>query len=178
MRLHPATIGSSLGLSSLLSTGCLASLCWSIGLWSIPCFQGADGVTNGNDFCNAYAQKAPEVMESIPLDKANPSLWWIKERLEQNDQPWIDKIMIGDKKVRVVVISNLWIKANYLDRFSFLYKLGQEAQMLPQTYVVELTDRRNNVLGTYSVINQKWNIVSEQMDNNPFRVTMPSVFMQ
>ena len=84
--------------------------------------------------------------------------------------------MIGEKKVRIVVLSNLWIKANYLDRFSFLYKVGQEAQMLPQTYIVELTDRRNNILGTYSIVNHKWNIASEQMENNPFRVTMPSIF--
>jgi len=170
---------SRMGLSQLLptllttlTTSFLTSILWGVGLLGVPLIRESNPYTS----LNAYGQKVTEPIDSIPITKANPSLWWIKERLEQNDQPWIEKIMIGEKKVRIVVLSNLWIKANYLDRFSFLYKVGQEAQMLPQTYIVELTDRRNNILGTYSIVNRKWNIASEQMENNPFRVTMPSIF--
>jgi len=150
---------------SLLSGTLLTSVLWGI----IPTKISLAMLFNWNYVSAVYAEKTTESIEV-------PSLWWIKDRLEQLDQPWIEKIMVDEKKVRVVVTSSLWIKANYLDRFSFLYKLGEEAQMLPQTYLVELTDRRNNVLGTYSIVNRKWRIASEQMENNPFRVTMPSIF--
>ena len=64
---------------------------------------------------------------NIPQSPLEPSLWWKVQRLQEG---WVDNISINpDKKQAIVKINtSRWIASDYLQRFSFLFKLGTEAQ--------------------------------------------------
>ena len=85
----------------------------------------------------AIAEEAAMIL--IPQQPVEPSLWWKEERLEQG---WVENIQVDTDGKQVIVIINpsRWLAADYLQRFSFLFKLGTEARS--QNFNLILHNRR------------------------------------
>jgi hypothetical protein len=111
----------------------------------------------------------------IPQSPVEPSLWWKTQRLQEG---WVENIAINsDTKQAIVTINiNRWIASDYLQRFSFLFKLGTEAQR--QNFNVHLHNRRNQQIAEYSTQQQVWTIDPTSLGAQPFRVNAPAIFQQ
>ncbi len=112
---------------------------------------------------------------NIPQSPLEPSLWWKVQRLQEG---WVDNISINpDKKQAIVKINtSRWIASDYLQRFSFLFKLGTEAQK--QNFNVLLYNRRNQKIAEYSTIEEQWIIAPTSLGAEPFRVIVPTILQQ
>ncbi len=111
----------------------------------------------------------------IPQSPVEPSLWWKTQRLQEG---WVENIAINsDTKQAIVIINmNRWIASDYLQRFSFLFKLGTEAQK--QNFNVRLHNRRNQKIAEYSTQQLGWTIDPTSLGAQPFRVNAPAMFQQ
>ena len=113
----------------------------------------------------------------IPQSPVEPSLWWKTQRLQEG---WVENIAINsDTKQAIVTINmNRWIASDYLQRFSFLFKLGTEAQR--QNFNVHLHNRRNQKIAEYNYSTQEegWTIDPTFLGTDPFRVHAPTIFQQ
>jgi len=111
---------------------------------------------------------APPILatEVIPLQAVEPSMWWIVER---SPLGWIESFSLDSQqqRVNVVVSSDRWNPADYLQRFSFLRRLGQEAQK--NGYGVLLVNSRQQKLGEYKLQGQGWAIEPDTLGAFPFR---------
>ncbi len=132
------------------------------------------GVLSGL-FIASPAAIAEEAMIMIPQQPVEPSLWWKKERLEDG---WVDAIQVdmNAKRVIVVINPNRWSAADYLQRFSFLFKLGTEARS--QNFNLILHNRRAEKIAEYSTQAERWRIDPKSLGAEPFRVVAPTIFQQ
>jgi len=141
-------------------------------LFAIPCvlFGALSGV-----FVAIPAVIAEEAMIFIPQQPVEPSLWWKKERLEQG---WVDNIQVDSDAKQVIVVINpsRWLAADYLQRFSFLFKLGTEART--QNFNLILHNRRAEKIAEYSTQSDRWRIDPKSLGAAPFRVVAPTIFQQ
>jgi len=121
----------------------------------------------------SYAS-AEEVI-TIPQAPVEPSLWWKTQRLQEG---WVENIQIDAEAKRAIVTINTtrWIASDYLQRFSFLFKLGTEAQK--QNFNVMLHNRRDQKIAEYSTIEERWRIDPKSLGAEPFRVNAPVLFQQ
>jgi hypothetical protein len=112
---------------------------------------------------------------NIPQSPLEPSLWWKVQRLQEG---WVDKITIDHDTNQAIVKINTgkWISSDYLQRFSFLFKLGTEAQK--QNFNVLLYNRRNQKIAEYSTIEEQWRIAPTSLGADPFRVIAPTILQQ
>ncbi len=106
------------------------------------------------------------VAETIPLQPVEPSMWWIVER---SPVGWVESFTIDapQQRVKVIVSSDRWNSADYLERFSFLRRLGQEAQR--SGYGVLLVNRRQEKLAEYRIQGQGWVMEPDSLGALPFR---------
>lgn len=90
----------------------------------------------------------------------------------------VEKITIDPetKKAIVTINTTRWAASDYLARFSFLFKLGTEAQK--QNFNVILHNRRDQHLAEYSTQEERWRIDPTSLGAEPFRVVAPSIFQQ
>jgi hypothetical protein len=132
------------------------------------------GVISGS-FMATPAAIAEEAMIMIPQQPVEPSLWWKKERLEEG---WVDTIQVDTdaKQVIVIINPNRWLAADYLQRFSFLFKLGTEARS--QNFNLILHNRRSEKIAEYSTQAERWRIDPKSLGAEPFRVVAPTIFQQ
>ena len=112
---------------------------------------------------------------NIPQQLVEPSLWWKSQRL---DAGWVEKIKIDpDARQAIVTINTTrWSASDYLTRFSFLFKLGTEAQK--QNFNVALHNRRDQKLAEYSTQEERWRIDPTSLGTEPFRVNAPTIYQQ
>ena len=112
---------------------------------------------------------AEEVI-TIPQEPVQPSLWWKSQRLEEG---WIEKIDIDANAKKAIVTVNIsrWVASDYLTRFSFLFKLGTEAQR--QNFDLVLHNRRSEKIAEYSNQQDYWRIEPKSLGADPFRVNAP-----
>ena len=122
-----------------------------------------------------FSSASAEENINIPQQLVEPSLWWKTQRLEEG---WVEKITIDPetKKVIVMVNTTRWAASDYLTRFSFLFKLGTEAQK--QNFNVLLHNRRDQKLAEYSIQEERWRIDPTSLGAEPFRVNAPTIFQQ
>jgi hypothetical protein len=123
----------------------------------------------------AICNHAAIAEEYIPQRLVEPSLWWKSQRLEEG---WVEGIAINDETKNAIVTINLnrWAASDYLQRFSFLFKLGTEAQK--QNFNVALHDRRARKLAEYSTQAERWKIDPTSLGAEPFRVVAPTIYQQ
>lgn len=123
----------------------------------------------------ASSSASAEENINIPQQLVEPSLWWKTQRLEEG---WVEKITIDPetKKAIVTVNTTRWAASDYLTRFSFLFKLGTEAQK--QNFNVLLHNRRDQKLAEYSTQEERWRIDPTSLGAEPFRVNAPTIFQQ
>ncbi len=109
----------------------------------------------------------------IPQQVVEPSLWWKADRLGAG---WVENIAINPeiKQAIVTVNINRWAASDYLTRFSFLFKLGTEAQK--QNFNVLLHNRRDQKIAEYSTQEQYWRIAPSSLGAAPFRVIAPTIY--
>jgi len=109
---------------------------------------------------------------NIPQSPVEPSLWWKAQRLQAG---WVDNIVIKPETRQAIVKINTtrWGASDYLQRFSFLFKLGTEAQK--HNFNVLLYNRRDQKIAEYSTIEAGWRIDPTSLGAEPFRVVAPSV---
>jgi hypothetical protein len=121
----------------------------------------------------AIAEEAAMIL--IPQQPVEPSLWWKEERLEQG---WVENIQVDTDGKQVIVIINpsRWLAADYLQRFSFLFKLGTEARS--QNFNLILHNRRAEKIAEYSTKEERWRIDPKSLGAEPFRVVAPTIFQQ
>jgi hypothetical protein len=102
----------------------------------------------------------------IPLQPVQPSMWWIVER---SPVGWVESFSIDapQQRVNVIVSSDRWNLADYLQRLSFLRQLGQEAQK--SGYGVLLVNSRQERLAEYKIQGQGWAIEPDSLGALPFR---------
>jgi len=112
---------------------------------------------------------------TIPQQPVQPSLWWLTQRLNQG---WVENIVINAEAKQAIVIINMgrWTSADYLQRFSFLFKLGNEAQK--QDFNVMLSNRLNQKVAEYSARADSWRIDPKALGAEPFRVNAPTLLQQ
>ncbi len=112
---------------------------------------------------------------TIPQQLVEPSLWWKSQRLEEG---WVEAIDIDPEARKAIVTVNptRWGASDYLKRFSFLFKLGTEAQK--QKFNVVLHNRRSQKLAEYSSQEDAWRIEPTSLGAAPFRVNAPQVLQQ
>jgi len=93
-------------------------------------------------------------------------MWWIVER---SPVGWVESFSIDapQQRVNVIVSSDRWNPADYLERFSFLRRLGQEAQR--SGYGVLLLNSQQKKLAEYQLQGQGWKIQPETLGAFPFR---------
>lgn len=103
---------------------------------------------------------------TVPQEPVQPSLWWKLERLPVG---WVENITIdAETKQAIVTINpNRWGTSDYLQRFSFLFKLGAEAQR--QNFNLLLLDRRSQRLAEYAFTSSLWQIAPQYLGAEPFR---------
>ena len=118
---------------------------------------------------------AQETMSMIPQQLVEPSLWWKSQRL---DEGWVENIVIDaeTKKAIVTINTTRWSASDYLTRFSFLFKLGTEAQK--QNFNVLLHNRRAQDIAEYSTQQERWKIAPTSLGALPFRVVAPTLYQQ
>ncbi len=111
----------------------------------------------------------------IPQSPVEPSLWWKTQRLQEG---WVENIAINSEAKQAIVTINMnrWIASDYLQRFSFLFKLGTEAQK--QNFNVHLHNRRNQKIAEYSTQEDFWKIDPTSLGAEPFRVNAPALFQR
>jgi len=129
-------------------------------------------------FCVLMASPAAiaeDAMILIPQQPVEPSLWWKKDRLEDG---WVDNIQVDmdAKQVIVVINPSRWLAADYLQRFSFLFKLGTEARS--QNFNLILHNRRAEKIAEYSTQADHWRIDPKSLGAEPFRIVAPTIFQQ
>ena len=78
------------------------------------------------------------------------------------------------KQAIVTVNINRWATSDYLTRFSFLFKLGTEAQK--QNFNVLLHNRRDQKIAEYIVQEERWRIEPVALGTGFFRVVIPSIY--
>ncbi|PZV12996.1 MAG: hypothetical protein DCF20_16630 [Pseudanabaena sp.] len=112
---------------------------------------------------------------TIPQAPVEPSLWWKTQRLQEG---WVENIEIDEESRQAIVTINItrWTASDYLQRFSFLFKLGTEAQK--QNFTVLLHNRRDQKIAEYSTIEERWLIDPTSLGAEPFRVNPPGIFQQ
>ncbi|MBD2175487.1 hypothetical protein H6F42_00975 [Pseudanabaena sp. FACHB-1998] len=112
---------------------------------------------------------------NIPQQLVEPSLWWKSQRLEEG---WVEGINIEPETRKAIITVNTtrWGASDYLKRFSFLFKLGTEAQK--QNFNVVLHNRRSQKLAEYSSLAEAWHIEPKSLGAEPFRVVAPQTFQQ
>ncbi|PZU93185.1 MAG: hypothetical protein DCE90_16765 [Pseudanabaena sp.] len=112
---------------------------------------------------------------TIPQQPVQPSLWWMTQRLNEG---WVENIVIDAEARRAIVTINTsrWTSADYLQRFSFLFKLGNEAQK--QDFNVMLSNRLNQKVAEYSAKADTWRIDPKTLGAEPFRVISPTFLPQ
>lgn len=112
---------------------------------------------------------------TIPQQPVQPSLWWITQRLNQG---WVENITIKPESKQAIVTINTsrWSSADYLQRFSFLFKLGSEAQK--QDFNILLNNRLNQKIAEYSTQADVWRIDPKSLGADPFRVIAPTILQQ
>ncbi len=112
---------------------------------------------------------------NVPQQLVEPSLWWKSQRLEEG---WVENIAINVETKQAIVTINpsRWIASDYLARFSFLFKLGTEAQK--QRFNVLLHNRRAEKIAEYSTQEERWRIDPTSLGAEPFRVVAPTIFQQ
>ncbi len=114
-----------------------------------------------------FALPLPIILaETIPLQPVEPSMWWMVER---SPVGWVESFTIDapQQRVKVIVSSDRWNPADYLQRFSFLRRLGQEAQK--SGYGVLLVNSRQEKLAEYKLQGQGWVIEPDTLGAFPFR---------
>ena len=118
---------------------------------------------------------AQEKTSSVPQTPVEPSLWWKTQRLQEG---WVESIEIDpDVKQAIVTINTTrWLASDYLQRFSFLFKLGTEAQK--QNFNLVLHNRRAQKIAEYSTIEERWRIDPKSLGADPFRVNAPTILQQ
>jgi hypothetical protein len=112
---------------------------------------------------------------TIPQQPVEPSLWWKLDRLAIS---WVDDVTI-DAKTRQAIItinSSRWRSLDYVQRFSFLFKVGVEAQK--QNFNLLLLDRRLQKVAEYSYSQDFWQMTPETLGADPFRVIAPTILQQ
>lgn len=124
-------------------------------------------------FTNSEAIAEEDI--NIPQQLVEPSLWWKSQRLEEG---WVEKITIdpATKQAIVKINTTRWATSDYLTRFSFLFKLGTEAQK--QNFNVLLHNRRDQKLAEYSTQEERWRIDPTSLGAEPFRINTPTIFQQ
>ena len=112
---------------------------------------------------------------TIPQAPVEPSLWWKTQRLPEG---WVENIAINSEAKQAIVTINInrWAASDYLQRFSFLFKLGTEAQK--QNFNVLLHNRRDQKIAEYSTIEERWRIDPKSLGAEPFRVIAPTILQQ
>lgn len=123
----------------------------------------------------ANSEAIAEENINIPQQLVEPSLWWKSQRLEEG---WVEKITIdpATKQAIVKINTTRWSTSDYLTRFSFLFKLGTEAQK--QNFNVILHNRRDQQLAEYSTQEERWRIAPTSLGAEPFRINAPTIFQQ
>jgi len=116
-----------------------------------------------------------EEIVTIPQAPVQPSLWWKTQRLPEG---WVENIVINSETRQAIVTLNLtrWTASDYLQRFSFLFQLGTEAQK--NNFGVLLHNRRAQTIAEYSVQQEKWRIEPKSLGTDPFRVTSPTILQR
>lgn len=112
---------------------------------------------------------------TIPQTPVEPSLWWKSQRLQEG---WVENIAIDPslKKAIVTINTTRWTASDYLQRFSFLFKLGTEAQK--QNFDLVLHNRRDQKIAEYSTQEDRWRIDPKSLGAEPFRVVAPTLLQQ
>jgi hypothetical protein len=112
---------------------------------------------------------------TIPQAPVEPSLWWKSQRLQEG---WVENIAIDPslKKAIVTINTTRWTASDYLQRFSFLFKLGTEAQK--QNFDLVLHNRRDQKIAEYSTQEDRWRIDPKSLGAEPFRVVAPTILQQ
>ncbi len=117
-----------------------------------------------------YQEAIAEEVITIPQEPVEPSLWWKSQRLQEG---WVEKIDIDADAKKAIVTVNIsrWVSSDYLTRFSFLFKLGTEAQR--QNFDLVLHNRRSEKIAEYSNQQDYWRIDPKSLGADPFRVNAP-----
>ncbi|TYQ30730.1 hypothetical protein [Pseudanabaena sp. UWO310] len=112
---------------------------------------------------------------TIPQAPVEPSLWWKSQRLQEG---WVENIAIDSEAKQAIITVNTtrWIASDYLQRFTFLFKLGTEAQK--QNFNVMLYNRRSQKIAEYSTVEERWRIDPKSLGAEPFRVNTPDALQQ
>ncbi|MDX2256427.1 MAG: hypothetical protein NW214_13005 [Pseudanabaenaceae cyanobacterium bins.39] len=107
-----------------------------------------------------------QVTVTVPQQPVQPSLWWKLERLPVG---WVENIRLDQESQQAIITinPNRWGTSDYLNRFSFLFKLGTEAQR--QNFNLLLLDRRSQKLAEYSLNTSLWQITPQYLGAEPFR---------
>ncbi len=124
---------------------------------------------------NAVSDLAIAENTSIPQQPIEPSLWWKIDRLSIS---WVDDVTIDEaaKRAIITINSSRWGALDYIQRFSFLFKLGVEAQK--QNFNVLLLDRRLQKVAEYSNGSDSWQMTPQTLGADPFRIIAPTIFQQ
>lgn len=90
----------------------------------------------------------------------------------------MEKIKLDPNTRQAIVTINTarWSASDYLTRFSFLFKLGTEAQK--QNFNVALHNRRDQKLAEYSTEEERWRIDPTSLGAEPFRINAPTLYQQ
>lgn len=112
---------------------------------------------------------------TIPQQPVEPSLWWKLDRLAIS---WVDNVTIDEasKQAIITINSSRWGALDYVQRFSFLFKLGVEAQK--QNFNVILLDRRSQKVAEYMYKLDSWQMTPQTLGADPFRVIAPTILQQ
>jgi hypothetical protein len=104
--------------------------------------------------------------QSIPAEPVQPSMWWI---IDRSPVGWIQSFTVDEinRKVNIRLVVPQWNQANYIQRFAFLRRLGQEAQK--SGYGVLLENDRQETLGEYQISNGAWRYLPPNLGAFPFR---------
>ena len=132
-------------------------------------------VAIGDRLSNQINNQAIAENITIPQQPVEPSLWWKIDRLAIS---WVDNVTIDEasKQAIITINSSRWGSLDYVQRFSYLFKLGIEAQK--QNFNVLLLDRRSQKVAEYSNLLDSWQMTPQSLGADPFRVIAPTILQQ
>ncbi len=133
-------------------------------------------VAMGDYLSDRGSQQAIAEDITIPQQPVEPSLWWKIDRLEAINL--VDNVVIDEaaRQAIITINSSRWGSLDYLKRFSFVFKLGLEAQK--RNFNVMLLDRRSQKVAEYSYSLNSWQMTPQGLGADPFRIITPTILQQ
>lgn len=90
-----------------------------------------------------------EATQTSPDQAVNYQLWWLKDQLEQLEKGLLVSWLVDapNQRLDIIVDRQLWSQLNYLQRYRFVYHLGNVAR--EKHYNLRIFNQQNKCLVTY-----------------------------